>query len=376
VHRISWTRLYINGENMGVYNNLEQVSNSYLHQRFHTTKQLPDSTIYKCDDKAYFTVDTLQMCSLDQGNESAWSNLRELARVFTESRDEDFPAALERVFDVPLFIKAAAVEMAVLRRDGYFDDGSNYMMWLNPATRKWTYISWDFEINMNAPLNVPMFNKGWSFFKTPFMHTTVLPPYIKEIPLTRVLQVPDWNSQYRQFAKETADLMSSPAMDARLAYLHNLLRPHVEKDPYYSLDEGYGVDDFDRAFDGTVRMKPKYSIGRILEEKGIDLRIPDFHAPEFLNLEIKGIRTFMKERAWIVREQLNPTCTRTIATCEGTLSRASCELRGRANVPPSEQIPFINQASRSTCVSGKCICKPGLCSSLMGCEYHEPPSKL
>lgn len=255
VHRIAWTRLYINGKNMGLYNNLEQVTAAYFPQRFPASKGLNNCTYYKCDDKAYFTADTVQMCSLEKGKESGWSDLRDLARVLTETSDEDFPTALEKVFDVHAFLKAAAVEITVLRRDGYFDDGSNYLMWHNPATGKWRYISWDFEMNMAAPLNVPMFNKAWSFFIKPFIHTTVLPPYITEIPLTRVLQVPEWNTQYRQFAKEAADLMSSSAMDSRLAYLHELLRPYVKSDPYYSLDMGYTLDDFDKAFDGMVSMK-------------------------------------------------------------------------------------------------------------------------
>ena len=33
VHRIAWTRLYINGKFMGIYNNLETISNRYLHER-------------------------------------------------------------------------------------------------------------------------------------------------------------------------------------------------------------------------------------------------------------------------------------------------------------------------------------------------------
>ena len=38
--------------------------------------------------------------------------------------------------------RVSAVEIVTLRRDGYFDDGSNYVMWMNPATKKWQYISW------------------------------------------------------------------------------------------------------------------------------------------------------------------------------------------------------------------------------------------
>merc|ERR1719277_419340 len=220
---------------------------------------------------------------------------------------------------------------------------------------------------MAAPLNVPMFNKAWSFFIKPFIHTTVLPPYITEIPLTRVLQVPEWNTQYRQFAKETADLMSSSAMDSRLAYLHELLRPYVKSDPYYSLDMGYTLDDFDKAFDGMVRMKLDYSVKRILGEllpepvsgPVSSAPSPGIHAPEFLNLEVMGIRPFMRERAWIVREQLSPTCPRDVFSCAWSVQRDVCESRGRA-----------------TCASGQCVCKPGFCKSGLLCILNEPPSNL
>jgi hypothetical protein len=39
VHRIAWTRLYINGKFMGIYNNLETISNRYLHERCADSKQ-------------------------------------------------------------------------------------------------------------------------------------------------------------------------------------------------------------------------------------------------------------------------------------------------------------------------------------------------
>ena len=47
----------------------------------------------------------------------------------------------------------------------------------------------DFEIDLMAPLDVDAFDKPWSFFKKPFINTTIFPRYLPQVPLTRVLQV-------------------------------------------------------------------------------------------------------------------------------------------------------------------------------------------
>ena len=47
----------------------------------------------------------------------------------------------------------------------------------------------DFEIDLMAPLDIDAFDKPWSFFKKPFINTTIFPRYLPQVPLTRVLQV-------------------------------------------------------------------------------------------------------------------------------------------------------------------------------------------
>jgi len=302
VHRIAWTRLYINGKFMGIYNNLETISNRYLHERFPATKKLDDGVMYKCNDKAYLTKDSVKLCDLDQGTPSDWADLTALVGTLTNTSDAAFPAAIDAVMDVPDLIRVSAVEIVTLRRDGYFDDGSNYVMWMNPATKKWQYISWDFEIDLMAPLDVDAFDKPWSFFKKPFINTTIFPRYLPQVPLTRVLQVPAWRQQYIAYAKELVALMTSPAMDARLKALHDTLRPYVAQDPLYGADMAYTVKDFDKATDSIV-MKSKVDIAarRYL---GLKLGIPDLLHSDFLDVEILGLRPFMKQRAQSVEAQL------------------------------------------------------------------------
>jgi len=302
VHRIAWTRLYLNGEFMGIYNNLETISNRYLHERFPDTKKLDDGVVYKCNDKAYLTKDSVKLCDLDQGPASNWADLTALVGTLTNTTDAAFPAAIEAVLDVPALIKVSALEIACLRRDGYYDDGSNYVMWKNPSTTKWQYISWDFEIDLMAPLDVEAFDKPWSFFKKPFINTTIFPPYIPQIPLTRVLQVPAWRAQYVGYVKELVGLMQSAAMDARLRALHDTLRPYVAQDPLYGADMAYTVKDFDKATDSMV-LKSKIDVAgsRYL---GLKLGIPDLLHSDFLDVEILGTRPFMKQRAQAVQAQL------------------------------------------------------------------------
>jgi len=281
---------------------LEYISNKYIHERFPDSEGKADGAIYKCDDKAYMTHESAEKCNPVQGTAPGWTDLHALIDVFVNTTDAEFPAKIEAVFDVDLFLKHSAVELTMLRRDGYYDDGSNYQLWKNPSTNKWTYISWDFEIDM-FDMDVRVFDKQWSFFKQPFMNTTVLPPYMPEIPMTRILNVPQWRSKYLELVQTTVNIMKSSHMQDRLDKLHQLGRPFVERDPLYSADMAYTVQDFDFAFASQVKKsKADIAFKRIF---GWDPKIPDIFHSSILDVELIGLKRFMQQRAEIVQKQLS-----------------------------------------------------------------------
>ncbi len=47
-----------------------------------------------------------------------WTDLHDLIDVFVNSTDEEFPTKISAMFDVEVFLKASAVELTLLRRDG------------------------------------------------------------------------------------------------------------------------------------------------------------------------------------------------------------------------------------------------------------------
>lgn len=310
VHRIAWTRLYINGVYVGIYNNLEKPANNhYLHSRFPDTKNLPDGTIYKCNDKSYLTLDSMKLnankgCEHAQGNVSDYSDLKALIQTFTDTSDEEFPSALEAVFDVPHLLKTTAVELSILRRDGYYDDGSNYMIWYNGATAKWMYLPWDFEIDM-FDTDIFAFDKSWSFFKQPFISTSVLPGYISNIPMTRVLTVPKYRAIYLQHVRDTLAVMESQQMQDRLTMLHDTVRPYLVTDPLASRDMAYSIHDFDNAYQTRVeKSKADIAVERLTKGHW-DPKIPDILHNKLLDFELMGMKPFMQARAQNVRQEIS-----------------------------------------------------------------------
>ena len=92
------------------------------------------------------------------------------------------------------------------------------------------------------------------------MNTTVLPGYVPQVPMSRILTVPAWRQQYVEMVKKTLAVMQSSEMELRLSKLHSMVKPLVANDPLYSADMAYTLNDFDAAFESRV-LKSKFDIG-------------------------------------------------------------------------------------------------------------------
>jgi hypothetical protein len=140
--KANFVKLVINGENWGVYVNVQQFNNDFLQDWFGTTKGVrwkvpasrnsagglvyngPDPAAYKRSFELY-TEDTRE----------AWLDLIELCGILTNTPDDQLEAKLNPVFDIDGALWCLALENVFIDSDGYISRGSDYSLYQDPQGR-------------------------------------------------------------------------------------------------------------------------------------------------------------------------------------------------------------------------------------------------
>lgn len=139
-------QVVVNGENWGVYANVQQFDKTYLDESFGTKKgvrfKAPANPrggaglAWLGDDrKAYESAYELKGDLDDAAEEAAWQRLIECCRVLNTTPVDQLEAALPPVFDVDAALWFLAVDAALLDGDGYASRASDFLVWESPEGR-------------------------------------------------------------------------------------------------------------------------------------------------------------------------------------------------------------------------------------------------
>jgi hypothetical protein len=140
--KANFVRLVVNGENWGVYINVQQFNKDFLREWFSTTEGVrwkvpagrdrggglayrgPDPDSYK----RAFELETAD-------SPEAWHDLIELCDLLTNTPSDELEQRLSRVFDIDGALWFLALENVFIDNDGYFSRGSDYYMYQDPRGR-------------------------------------------------------------------------------------------------------------------------------------------------------------------------------------------------------------------------------------------------
>lgn len=148
--RTSYTKLWINGEYIGLYEVIENVDKTFL--KFQYGGSNNNGNLYKTDRGASVPLNW-------QGGESAgykkqglklttnesiddWSNLIHFIDLINNYKGSDFKQKLENSFDVHAYLKILAVEKCIRSWDSYWGGGNNFYLYEHPDG-KIRWIPWD-----------------------------------------------------------------------------------------------------------------------------------------------------------------------------------------------------------------------------------------
>ncbi|MCB0519219.1 MAG: CotH kinase family protein [Lewinellaceae bacterium] len=153
--RVSHCKVYFNGQYWGLYSIIEQIDKTFLKNNFADDNgtlikntgwdelqwQGPEITPYLAD----YEMKTNEV-------EYDWSGFLNFLDVLNNSTDEDFPAAIQQVFDVDLYLHVMAADVMTNNWDSYIDGERNYYLYQEESSGKFHWIPWDYNLSLGGAL--------------------------------------------------------------------------------------------------------------------------------------------------------------------------------------------------------------------------------
>jgi hypothetical protein len=275
--RVGYVDLYVNGEHVGLYVNVEQVDKTFLASWFgdksgNLYKPEKGDLVYKGDTiEAYGDAEAYEL----KTNEDAadYSGLLNLIDVLNNTADADLPVALETVLDVDMFIKWLALNTLLVSLDSYAGPWAhNFYLYDNPTTGRFVFIPWDYNESFGRFTCELRAEQLVRFdIDAPYCKNAMGAPAAgtasdeSQRPLiTRILAQAEYRELYHQRLQEyaTGSFASAP-MTAAMAKWRALISDYVAADP-----TKFGTfEEFEAA--ATTGTNPLESIPTFVEERDL-----------------------------------------------------------------------------------------------------------
>ncbi len=151
--RVSHTRVYINDEYWGLYVLVEQIDKTFLSENFDDN----DGNLFK--NKGWSSLEWLgnnvneykeNFDLKTNETEDDWTGFIELHDVINNSSNSEFQEEIQRIFDVPNYLKILAIDVATNNWDSYIEHGRNFYLYQAPDDGKFHWIPWDYNLAMGG----------------------------------------------------------------------------------------------------------------------------------------------------------------------------------------------------------------------------------
>lgn len=281
--RTSYTKLFVNGEYIGLYVVIENVDKTFL--KYHYGGANNNGNLYKTDRGASVFLDWLGHDShayKDRGlklttNESTdnWTTMINFIYFLNYYREADFKEQLESKFDVHAYLKILAIEKVIRSWDSYWGGGNNFYLYEHPDG-KYRWIPWD----VNETFQDVKLLSGTSLLDGYLVPTNKLDvrPLLK-----RIFEIPEYKTAYLNY---TCQLVNN---NYSLKHLGNFIL-----DRHRLVDESYLLDPY--------KINSYGSYKRALTEDNLD-EVSITHSSYVLRINYPGIYPFIQsQREWVTHQ--------------------------------------------------------------------------
>lgn len=140
--RANFVKLFINGENWGIYINSQQYNKDFLSEWFDTRSgvrwKVPpgreSGLVYNGDDLADYQ-ESYQLKTNEKDVPNAWEDLINLCETLQNTPDDQLEAKLASVLNIDRALWFLALDNVFIDNDGYFSRGSDYSIYQDPNGR-------------------------------------------------------------------------------------------------------------------------------------------------------------------------------------------------------------------------------------------------
>lgn len=252
--RANHVELYINGENYGLYANVEHIDEEFADSRFGNK----DGNLYKClwpADLVYLGDDPDLYKFVSGGRrayelhineeEDDYSGLARFIDVLNNTPLEELPCELEQVFNVDSYLRSIAFDVLSGNWDGPIYNKNNFYLYHNLSTGQFEYIPYD----LDNTFGIDWFGIDWAGRD---MYNWSHPSEPRPI-YERILAIPEYRSRYTYYmSRFLEEIYTEEALFPYFNTLRNRIGAYVLADPYYPLDYGFDYGDFQNAFDNET----------------------------------------------------------------------------------------------------------------------------
>ncbi len=248
--RANHVKLYINNAYHGVYLNTEHIDEEFIESRFANN----NGNLFKCLWPADLTYlgqnpELYKFMSSDyrvydlkiNETEDDYSDIAHFIDVLNNTPIADLPCALESVFNVDDYLKIMAADVITGNWDGYIFNKNNFYLYHNTQTGLFEFINYDLDNTMG----IDWFNVDWT--QRNIYHWEMDG---EERPLySRILEVDEYKKAYSFYIQQfTEHIAATDACFDRVLAKRDLIAQAVAEDPYYPMDYGYSIQDFQNSF--------------------------------------------------------------------------------------------------------------------------------
>jgi spore coat protein H len=252
--RSSHTRVYMNGEYMGLYLNVEQIDDEFALTRFGNDT----GNLYKCKwgttlenngqiyDPVLYELET----NKEANNRSMLANF---VKVLNQTPDASFRVEIEKVLDVDKTIKFMAVEALTGHWDSYSYLKNNIYIYENPQSGLIEIIPYDCD----NTFGIDWVGSDWAK-----RDLNDWARHGEARPLnTRLLAVGEYRNLYnRELNRLMENGFSAITLYPKFDFYKALLLASIMGDSYYHLTFGFTPADYIRSHDTTVVRHAPYGL--------------------------------------------------------------------------------------------------------------------
>jgi len=252
--RAHHTKVFMNGEYMGLYLNVEQIDDEFALTRFGNDT----GNLYKChwgstleDDGQIYDEVLYELETNKDANDR--SILANFVSVLNHTPDEDFKTEIEKVLHVGTAIKYFAVEALIGHWDGYSYLKNNLYIYENPETGLIEIIPYD----VDNTFGIDWIGRDWAA-----RDLADWAKHGKPRPLnTRLLTVEEYRALYFTELNNLLDnIFNESALFPKFDFYEGLLTSAIAEDTYYPLTFGFSMKDFFDSHDKKVTSHAPYGL--------------------------------------------------------------------------------------------------------------------